>query len=90
MFDYSKLPEHGRHGFQDYFEHGYPNMGSFTQAVLENNLKESFACADHINERLIREYIMWLYWEAPGGSWGSPEKVSRWIEAKAKAREVSA
>lgn len=90
MLDYSKLPEHGRSGFQDYFEHGYPHMGSFTQSVLENDLKGAFANADDFNVNLIREYVQWLYWEAPGGSWGSRENVAAWVVAKAKEREVAA
>lgn len=51
----------------------------FVQAVLSNNLKESFALADEINRRHLFEIVSWLYMHAPSVCWGSAEKVDSWV-----------
>lgn len=86
MLNYGKLPAHGRDGFQNYFEHGI--LGDFTQAILENNLMEALGRADDINTYLLRDYVVWLYSEAPAPSWGSKEKVAAWVEAKELERKA--
>jgi hypothetical protein len=78
--DYSGLPEHMQDGFRLYIEHRIP-MGSFGTAVLENNLCESFARADHINRERLFDIVQWLYMNAPSPCWGSREKVNAWLEA---------
>ena len=86
MLNYDKdnlIPDYMRGGLQRYFEQGIP-PGDFLMAVLENNLQEAFLRADDTNKNIIGDYVRWLYWEAPGNSWGSPEKVQAWIEKKVK------
>lgn len=54
--------------------------GGFLQAVLRNQLREAFERADDTNAHLIRDYVVWLYNEAPAGSWGASEFVDAWAE----------
>ena len=42
------------------WEIGYPG-GSFVQAVVNNNLMETFGRADHINLYFIRFYVYLIY-----------------------------
>lgn len=77
MINYAKLPEHMREGARLYVEQGY-HPGHFLTAVLENNLVSAVSCADDINRNSLPGYAMWLYWDAPGGCWGSPEAVMEW------------
>lgn len=65
---------------QRYIERGTP-VGGFLTALLENNLKETFARADDENRATLYEYVQWLYQYAPSGCWGSPERVSDWLKA---------
>jgi len=53
--------------------------GDFLQAVLENNLMESFNRADEDNIRSMFEIVQFVYNETPARCWGSPEKVKRWL-----------
>lgn len=76
--DYGKLPEHMRQAMQYYIEHRIL-PGGFLTAVLENNLRDAVARADHINKNLLAEYVEFLYNDAPSTCWGSPEKVNAWI-----------
>ena len=70
---------------RNYFEHGIP-PGSFGSALLSNDLRETFACADDTNAQNIRQWLMWLYSNAPGGSWGSVQTFKSWL---AKRREAA-
>ena len=53
--------------------------GDFLEAVLENDLKESFERADDDNIRSMFEIVQFVYNEIPARCWGSPEKVKRWL-----------
>ena len=52
--------------------------GDFLYAVLSNNLKESYNRGDDENLRALYHITCWLYNHAPGGCWGSPDKVNKW------------
>lgn len=82
MDDYKEyvtsLPLHMRDAVLLYIEHGYM-PGSFLTALLSNDLKETFARADDVNQRAVRDYVQYLYSFAPGGCWGSPERVQAWV-----------
>jgi len=81
MYDYSRLPEHCQDGMKHYIENRIP-PGNFLIAVLENNLSEAIGRADSVNINRIKDYVMFLYNEAPSGCWGSPEKVSKWLKGE--------
>ena len=79
MIDYSRLPEHIQGGVRRYIEDGIP-PGSFLQAVMSNNLKESFMYADDTNIERMFDIVDFFYNEAPIECWGSKEKMSHWVE----------
>ena len=53
--------------------------GGFLIAVLNNDLKESFARADDANREDLFAIVSWIYCHAPTDCWGSPEKVRAWL-----------
>ena len=61
-----------------YVNHQIPT-GGFLQAVLENDLKEACARADDINRYRLFEIVQYCYNEIPSICWGTPEKVSKWL-----------
>jgi hypothetical protein len=75
------IPEHMMAGLLRYIEHGvYP--GDFLTAVLENDLKEAVGRADDANLQCLPAYVGYLYNEAPGLCWGTPERVRNWVGTK--------
>ena len=76
---YNLLPEHIRRGVKNYIERGII-PGDFLQAVICNNLKESFNRADDINITRMLDIVDFFYNEAPFLCWGSEEKMYKWIE----------
>lgn len=77
--NYDGLPEGLKGGMMRYIEYGIP-PGLFLQAVLKNDLADSFAQADNFNRPLMFEIVRWLYNEAPALCWGSVEKFNKWID----------
>ena len=61
-----------------YISDGIP-PGGFLMAILTNDLREAVGHADHINLRLIPEYVSYLWNDCPSVCWGSPEKVEGWL-----------
>ena len=74
---YWQLPEHIRAGFRRYVEEGV-GLGRFGEAVFCNCLVEAFGAADEINRVRMFDIVKWVYNEAPGECWGSPEAVEAW------------
>ncbi len=79
MLNYESMPASLRPGTKLYVEKGIL-PGSFLRAVISNNLKESFAQADEINQMRMFEIVKWWYQEAPSPCWGSEEKMNTWHE----------
>lgn len=75
-------------GMRNYFEHGI-SPGAFGVALLCNNLCETFARADDNNSRYIRDWVQWLYDNAPAGSWGSRENFMDWMESRQPKEEAN-
>ena len=80
-FNYEDLPN--LDSLQRYVNAGVP-LGSFLEAVISNNLRRACEQADDQNIHLIPVYVAWLYNEAPGGCWGSPESYQKWIDLGGK------
>ena len=76
--DYSYLPEHMQDGARNYFERQIP-PGGFLTAVLTNDLRGAIERADHINIDRLVDWVQWLTWHAPRGSWGSPDAFKQWL-----------
>lgn len=72
------VPEHIRDAIRLYIDRGIP-PGSFVEAVICNNLKDTFGKADIENRHHIRTIVAWFYWNAPAGCWGSVERYKDWI-----------
>ena len=77
-FDKHGVPAHIRKGLIAYCTERRP-VGDFLTAVLSNNLREAVARADNENAANLHGIVRWLYWHAPGLSWGSPQAVKAWL-----------
>jgi hypothetical protein len=77
--DYSSLPHYMQDGVRRYIEDGIP-PGGFLTAVICNDLFGAFAKADHVNQRAMKDYVVFFYNEAPCGCWGSREVMNTWID----------
>jgi hypothetical protein len=75
--DWNLIPRYMIGGLRSYIEDGVP-QGRFLTALLSNDLHETFARADEINSRAIREWVKFLHCYAPTDCWGSPVKVRAW------------
>ena len=59
--------------------------GDFLQALLSNNLIDTFARADPTNFPLLQKWCWWMHGEFPYTAWGSKKKMLAWSkERKAK------
>ena len=85
--NYDLLPEHIRAGVKMYIEEYIP-PGDFLQAVICNNLKESFIRADETNTRMMWNIVNFFYNEAPSICWGSEEKMRSWLQRRFFKRGV--
>jgi len=69
--DYSKIPvPYMTAAARRYIEHG-SRVGDFQLAVFK---------ADEKNLPALRDWLLFLHWEAPEECHGSPEKMRAWIE----------
>lgn len=58
--------------------------GAFLCAAIANDLSEAVCRFNASGENTLAELkavVNWLYNEAPGPCWGSPEKMAAWLEA---------
>jgi len=81
MLKHSRVPLHLHGGIVRYIAQNI-EPGSFLRAVLENDLKGACARADEDSKAALWDIVGFLYNYAPMGCWGSPDKVSRWIEQR--------
>lgn len=54
--------------------------GDSMLAILENNLRESFAQADDLRRPLMFNMVYYLHNGVPSLCWGSKERVAAWIK----------
>lgn len=84
----SLVPPHMRDSIRLYvFNRIEP--GDFLYAVLTNNLTEAAARADNINFPNLGRWAQFCMWALPAGCWGSPERVSDWLNPKSPDPEAS-
>ena len=67
-------------------------VGGFLEAVLSNDLAESFGRADEENRANLFDIVKYCWNEIPGNCWGSRKKVLDWlsfhdITAKRRSKE---
>lgn len=54
--------------------------GHFIMAVLQNDLQEAFGRADENNCTFMFHVVSYCHNEIPGGCWGSPMQVGKWLK----------
>ena len=75
------VPRHTAESLTRYVFDGVP-PGQFLEAVLSNDLMESFARADDENTRNIRYLAAFIYNELPGNSHGTLERMVEWMKER--------
>ena len=85
---YEPLPESLRAGVRAWIELGRL-PGGFLVAVMTNDLVAACSRADVINRHRLFDIVDWFWNEAPGGCWGSPEKVDAWRDAHEARRRAA-
>jgi len=75
----SLLPQHISEGLLRYVEFGVI-PGDFLCAVLEGNLFEACARADHVNRHALPTICTFISSYSPVGCWGSREKLLAWSD----------
>lgn len=78
---FKKIPPHMLEGLKRYTEH-HLEPGSFLCAVISNDLVGAVNWADVDNIQILHVYVMWLIKNAPDESWGSREKLHRWLSRR--------
>ena len=66
-------------GIGRYVKHGVI-PGNFLQAIICNDLKNSFMFADDENVENIAAYVGYFYNEVPANAWGSHETMLKWAD----------
>ena len=86
----SYIPERMMPGIERYVKYGII-PGSFLQAIICNELKEAFICADDENFVNIAAYVNYFYNNVPRAAWGSRGIMEAWSEGikKRRAEELS-
>jgi hypothetical protein len=72
------IPEYMQGGIIRYYENGQP-PGHFLKAVIDNDLRGAIERADDTNVHCLKNYIMWFYNHAPGGSWGRDGACQKYL-----------
>lgn len=85
---FSKAPGDLSEELRRYIERGIP-PGSFLMSFLCNDLMHAVLCADDKNLLLLKEIALWFTKYAPVESYGSTEKVARWLGDKRKLTVIN-
>ena len=72
------IPEYMHGGIIRFYEDYLP-PGDFLTAVIDNDLKEAAGRADSTNINCLKNYVMWFYNHAPGGTWGRQGATHDWL-----------
>lgn len=78
----AKVPRHLREGLTRYFAH-HVKAGDFLMAVLENDLTRAVFRADDESLAGLLHLMRFLHNDTPFDAWGSRERVTQWLAAKA-------
>lgn len=73
----SRIPDAIARALGGWIERG-EMPGSFTQAVLRNDLRDTVGRADPASFAALQTIVIYLYSEAPSACWGSAEKMTAW------------
>lgn len=73
------IPEYMMDSIKRYIEDGI-QPGSFLTAVIQNNFSQACFRADDENIHNLPAYAAYFYNEVSFESWGSKEKMEKWIK----------
>lgn len=73
------IPDYMINALVDYVVFGVA-PGNFLGALLSNDLMETYRRADDTNIDRIRNYVMFLYNDAPAACSGSHQRFGEWIQ----------
>lgn len=76
------VPGHLHAGLRRYVEERRAT-GGFLRAVLSNDLFGAIGQADSESLAGLVGLVQWIYCHVPSNCYGSPEKVTAWLEARA-------
>lgn len=74
---YPNVPKHTREALEAYWKHGW-EPGSFTTAMLANDLFTAAYKADHMNKSAMGHIVEYIINEGPSGSYGNYDTVKDW------------
>jgi len=77
--EHNKVSDSVKESLEIYVKQGIM-PGSFLSAVLENNLCGALGAADSYNRASLFEIVQYIYVKLPHYSWGSREKVNKYVE----------
>jgi len=72
------IPRAIKEQIDNYIDNGIP-PSEFLYAVLTNDLRHAAGKADITNRIHLYDIILYLENYAPNMSWGSPERVEKWL-----------
>jgi len=75
--DYGEIPDPIMTAIRNHVDHGR-HVGSFTTAVLENDLATAVLRGDENSLRCLQAIVKYVYNDIPSRAWGSQEKVAKW------------
>ena len=86
----NRIKENMEHGFKEFDIPAYMQgaieryimkgviPGDFLVGVISNDLKKAVWHSDSTNSKLLRNYVMFFYNNAPSECWGSLNKIVLW------------
>jgi hypothetical protein len=80
------VPSYMHDGLIAYLEEGR-RPGEFLMAVLSGELFNAYQCADEDNFRNMAAYVAFLYNHANPASYGTKEKVLKWLDTHEAYRQ---
>lgn len=75
------IPEYMYGALYRYITYRIP-PGGFLTAVICNDLMDAISKADGTNIHILKNYVQFLYNEAPSGCWGSRQIYNEWLAQK--------
>ena len=82
------IPETTLADLRGYLEYGREPSGFLRRLLEGHSAVEVIGFADEFNVAAIKPICMWIYNVLPIESWGSVDRVDRWIERKGRLGDM--
>lgn len=86
---YREIPEPTMADLRGYLEYGREPSGFLRHLLEGHNAVLTIGYADEFNAAAIKPICQWIYNVLPIESWGSVERVDRWIERKGRTGDLT-